>query len=79
VLAIGDQHTHSVPDLRPNLVDAGPIAAGRPLPYYMATGNRLSRAVRAGEYLTADTVEPPRDSTLWRLRAEQDEAFFPAS
>jgi hypothetical protein len=22
-------------------------------------------------------VEPPRDSTLWRLRAEQDAAFFP--
>ena len=78
VLAIGDQHTHSVPHLEPNLVDAGPVAAGRPLPYYMATGNRLARAVRAGEYLTADMVEAPRDSTLWRLRAEQDGAFFPA-
>jgi predicted homoserine dehydrogenase-like protein len=33
--------------------------------------------VKAGEYLTADMVEPPRDSTLWRLRAEQDAAFFP--
>lgn len=77
VLAIGDQHTHSVPDLQPNLVDAGPIAAGRPLPYYLATGNRLARAVKAGEHLTADMVEPPRDSTLWRLRAEQDAAFFP--
>jgi predicted homoserine dehydrogenase-like protein len=44
----------------------------------MATGNRLARAVKAGEYLTADMVEPPRDSTLWRLRAEQDAAFFPS-
>ena len=77
VLAIGDQHTHSVPHLVPNLVDAAPVGAGRPLPYYMATGNRLARAVRAGEYVTADEVEPPRDSTLWRLRAEQDAAFFP--
>lgn len=77
VLAIGDQHTHSVPDLQPNLVDAGPVGAGTPLPYYMATGNRLARPVRAGEYLTADMVEPPRDSTLWRLRTEQDAAFFP--
>jgi len=77
VLAIGDQHTHSVSVLEPNLVDAGPARDGRPLPYYMATGNRLARAVRAGEYLTADMVEPPRESTLWRLRAEQDATFFP--
>ena len=78
VLAIGDQHTHSVPHLEPHLVDAAPVGAGRPLPYYMVTGNRLARAAQAGEYLTADMVEPPRDSTLWRLRAEQDAAFFPA-
>ena len=78
VLAIGDQHTHSVPHLEPHLLDAAPVGPGRPLPYYMATGNRLARAVEAGEYLTADAVEPPRESTLWRLRAEQDGAFFPA-
>jgi predicted homoserine dehydrogenase-like protein len=78
VLAIGDQHTHSVPHLEPHLVDAAPVGTGRPLPYYMATGNRLTRAARAGEYLTADMVEPPQDSTLWRVRAEQDAAFFPA-
>ena len=78
VLAIGDQHTHSVPHLEPHLVDAAPIGADRPLPYYMAAGNRLAHAVKAGEYLTAGMVEPPRDSTLWRLRAEQDAAFFPA-
>ncbi len=78
VLAIGDHHTHSVPDLEPNLADAAPVGAGTPVPYYMATGNRLARPVRAGEYLTAEMLEPPRDSTLWRLRAEQDAAFFPA-
>jgi predicted homoserine dehydrogenase-like protein len=78
VLAIGDHHTHSVADLVPHLVDAARLGPGQPLPYYMATGNRLARAVRAGEYLTADMVEAPRDSTLWRLRAEQDAAFFSA-
>jgi predicted homoserine dehydrogenase-like protein len=77
VLAIGDQHTHSVSVLEPSLVDAGPAKGGRPLPYYMATGNRLARAARAGEYLTADMIEAPRDSMLWRLRAEQDATFFP--
>jgi predicted homoserine dehydrogenase-like protein len=76
MLAIGDQHTHSVADLVPHLVSAAPVGPGQPLPYYMATGNRLRRAVRSGEYLTADMVEAPRDSILWRLRAEQDAAFF---
>ena len=77
LLAIGDQHTHSVAALEPHLVDAAPIGTGRPMPYYMLTGNRLARAVGAGEYITAEVVEPPKDSTLWRLRAEQDAAFFP--
>jgi predicted homoserine dehydrogenase-like protein len=62
----------------PHLVDAVPVGAGRPLPYYMLTGNRLARAARSGEYLTADMVEPPRDSTLWRLRSEQDATFLKA-
>ena len=78
VLAIGDHHTHSVPHLLPHLVDAAPVAQGRPLPYYMLTGRQLMRPARAGEYITADMVEPPQNSTLWRLRSEQDATFFPA-
>jgi predicted homoserine dehydrogenase-like protein len=76
VLEIGDTHTHSIPDIEPLLMQAMPASSGGPLPYYMAVGRRLSRPVRAGEYLTADILERPRDSVLWRLREEQDAVFF---
>ncbi len=67
---------HAVPDLEPGLSPAAPVADGQPLPYYMAVGGALTRAVKAGEYITADCVEKPTDSALWRLRAEQDAMFL---
>lgn len=70
VLGLGERHT--IDGLEPLLVDAGPAEADRPLPYYMAAGRTLSRDVAAGELVTRDMVAPPAESTLWRLRAEQD-------
>jgi predicted homoserine dehydrogenase-like protein len=66
---------HAVPGLEPLLMDAMPAEGSNPLPYYMAVGRRLARPVKAGEFITADAVEPPGQSVLWRLRAEQDAAF----
>jgi predicted homoserine dehydrogenase-like protein len=66
---------HAVPGLEPLLVDAAPAEGSNPLPYYMTVGRRLARDVKAGEYITADAVEAPADSVLWRLRAEQDGLF----
>jgi predicted homoserine dehydrogenase-like protein len=37
--------------------------------------NRLVRDVPAGTIITAEMVEPPRDSLLWSLRRELDEVF----
>jgi predicted homoserine dehydrogenase-like protein len=56
-------------------MDALPASGSNPLPYYMAVGRRLKRPVKAGEFITADAVEAPASSVLWRLRAEQDAAF----
>lgn len=67
---------HIVPALDAALTSSEPVRSGRPLPYYMAVGRSLVRPVRAGEMLTADAVEPPAGSVLWRLRAEQDRHFF---
>lgn len=68
---------HAVPGLEPLLVGAAPASGSNPLPYYMAVGRRLVRPVRAGAFVTADAVEAPADSVLWRLRAEQDAAAWP--
>ena len=66
---------HAVPDLEPVLTPAAPVAGASPLPYYMAVGRTLTRPVPAGAFITAEAVEPPSGSTLWRLRAEQDAMF----
>jgi predicted homoserine dehydrogenase-like protein len=47
-----------------------------PLPCYMAVCQVLSRAVRAGEMLTAAALHKPVASALWRLRAAQDQRFL---
>ncbi|WP_375457767.1 SAF domain-containing protein [uncultured Enterovirga sp.] len=67
---------HAVPDLQPLLVDAAPARGSAPLPYYMAVGRTLVRPVRRGAWIRADDVDQPVGSVLWRLRAEQDAAFF---
>ena len=69
---------HAVPGLEPLLVDAASARGANPLPYYMAVGRKLRRAVARGEFITADAVEPPAESVLWRLRAEQDAQFWGA-
>jgi predicted homoserine dehydrogenase-like protein len=38
-------------------------------------GHLLRREVPAGTVMTAEMVEPPPDSGLWRLRREMEETF----
>jgi predicted homoserine dehydrogenase-like protein len=75
-LAIGARH--AIDGLVPEIVDAAPLAADRPLPYYLAAGCRLRADVPAGAAITRAMVEVPADSVLWRLRAEQDALYFGA-
>jgi predicted homoserine dehydrogenase-like protein len=60
------------------LAKAAGVAASAAVPYYMAAGCTLTRALEPGAILTRDSVEPPAGSALWRLRAEQDRHFFGA-
>ncbi len=70
---------HEIAGLAPMLADAQPATGSVPVPYYMAAGRTLKRAVAAGATLTVDDLERPADSALWRLRAEQDRVFFSAA
>jgi len=67
---------HEIAGLAPMLAPAAPAAGAAAVPYYMAAGRTLKRAVAAGALLTVDDLEAPADSTLWRLRAEQDRVFL---
>lgn len=75
-LAIGERH--AIEGIAAEIVAAAPLGDDAPLPYYLAAGCRLRADVPAGAALTRAMVEPPADSTLWQLRAEQDAYFFAA-
>lgn len=68
---------HAIDGIDPLLVGAAPARPGNPLPYYMLPGVRLKADVPAGATLLAEHVAAPANSVLWRLRTEQDAAFFP--
>jgi predicted homoserine dehydrogenase-like protein len=70
---VGNDHS---PKLKALMRPAQPVTAGAPLPLHMANGNPLRVAVPAGTILTAEMVQPPADSALWALRAEQDRHFL---
>jgi predicted homoserine dehydrogenase-like protein len=61
-----------VPELRP----AGPVAGPAPVPFYMLLGRTLDRDVETGTTIRLDDLAAAGDDVLWRMRAEQDAAFF---
>lgn len=66
---------HAVPDIGAGLVEIGAARAETALPYYMAVGCTLKRAVKHGALITFADVTPAAESVLWTLRQEQDAAF----
>ena len=51
------------------------LTAAGVVPYDMMANNTLARDVPAGTIIAADMVEPPKESLLWSLRREMEEAF----
>ena len=68
-------HHHEIDGVEGLLVPARRAAGVNPLPFYMMANNTLVRDVPAGSIITADMVAPPKDSRLWALRRELEEAF----
>lgn len=63
---------HALPGVVAEIGPAQPLGPNAPVPYYLAAGCRLKSDVPTGALLVGAMVEPPVDSALWRLRAEQD-------
>ncbi len=72
---IPNGHAHADALLEPFIMPAAAIGDSSPLPYYMATGNRVKADVPAGTLLTGARIEPPLASRLWELRQAQDGVF----
>jgi predicted homoserine dehydrogenase-like protein len=74
VLTMGSRH--EITGLAYALQPAQPLGGKAALPYYLAVGGRMRRAVRRGESLRRGDIDLPAGSTLLRLRQAQDARFF---
>ena len=74
VLSLAARHT--IPDMVPLIRPAAVVAGEAPVPYYLAAGRTLARDVPAGAVLSLADLHPAPDSTLMRLRREQDALGF---
>lgn len=66
-------HHHSIASVSARMVPAAALGDDRPVPYYLAAGRRLVRAVRASRPILCADVALDEGSTLMRLRREQDD------
>lgn len=72
VFTVDDAHHHEMSALTPAIEAFRPIGTNGPVPYYLLEGRTVQRDMARGEILTADCVDVPGDSVLWRYRTEMD-------
>jgi predicted homoserine dehydrogenase-like protein len=68
---------HAIEGFEGLLLPAQALGPDSPVPYYLAVGRTLRMPVRRGEMLACKHVALDDDSTMLRLRREQDALFFP--
>jgi predicted homoserine dehydrogenase-like protein len=68
-------HHHQIDGVDGLLVPARRAEGPNPIPFYMMANNTLAQDIPAGTVISADVVEPPKESFLWTLRREMEGAF----
>ncbi len=68
-------HHHQIDGVEGLMLPASAAIGSNPVPYYLMADRTLLRDAPAGTVITADMVEAPANSALWRLRREMDELF----
>jgi predicted homoserine dehydrogenase-like protein len=69
-------HHHEIDGVAALLQDCHPLGDSTPAPYYLAPSARLKTPVGKGDLIALGAIEMPADSTLYRLRLEQDRTAF---
>ena len=69
------QPDHSIAGVMPEILPAKKMNSDNPVPYYMATGQKLKHSVEKGCLLTYGMIDHDEQSCLWKLRREQGELF----
>ncbi len=75
ILSMGGHH-HTIDAVEAFIGKAEAVAPGSPLPFYLFSQLELVRDVSAGRVICYDDVRMPENSTLLRLRLEQDKVFL---
>lgn len=75
VLKMGGHH-HTIDGVGATSAKSLPIADQSPIPFYLLSNLVLKKAVKKGQIICYQDVSIPSDSTLFRLRKEQDKEFY---
>lgn len=70
-------HHHTIEGVTAELHPAARVAAGNPVPFYLAANRPLVHDVEAGAVIRFDDISIDPASELFALRRAQDEQFFP--
>lgn len=71
-LLVAEGHHHTIAHVSGRMTPARVLASDAPIPYYLLSGRRLKRDVKAGQMILCGDVDLDTDSELYRLRAAQD-------
>ncbi len=71
-LLVAEGHHHTIAHVSGRMTPARVLADDAPIPYYLLSGRRLKRDVKAGQMILCGDVDLDTDSELYRLRAAQD-------
>ncbi len=75
ILKMGGHH-HTIDGVGCKVSDYCPLDSDSPVPFYLLGGAVLSRAVPQGKTITMSDIILPDQSSLLKLRQEQDRVFF---
>ncbi|RJE84421.1 NAD(P)H-dependent oxidoreductase [Paracoccus onubensis] len=71
-LLLAEGHHHTIANVSARMTPAAPLSDDAPIPYYLASGRRLKRDIRAGQSILCGDVDLDTDAEMYRLRKAQD-------
>lgn len=69
---VAEGHHHTIRNVSGRMTPARALSDGAPIPYYLLSGRKLKRDVKAGQMILCGDVDLDTGSELYRLRAAQD-------
>ena len=71
-LLVAEGHHHTIRNVSGRMTPARALSDDTPIPYYLLSGRKLKRDVRAGQMILCGDVDLDTGSELYRLRVQQD-------